>query len=52
MKHFKIIYYCEKGLQNFEVKMNDVLVVYKQVSQQFDEDGKVIIPDVAKSRYG
>lgn len=38
-------YYCEKRDSDFEAKMHDVLVVYKQVSLQFDEDGKVIIPE-------
>ena len=30
---------------DFENKMHDVLVVYKQVSLQFDEEGRIIIPD-------
>ena len=42
--HFKIQYYCEKRDPEFESKMHDVLVVYKQISMQFDEDGNVIIP--------
>ena len=45
IKPFKIKYYCEKRDPDFEAKMHDVLVVYKQVSMQFDEDGNLIIPD-------
>jgi transposase len=44
IKPFKIKYYCEKRDPNFESKMHDVLVVYKQVSMQFDADGNIIIP--------
>lgn len=44
VKPFKIKYYCEKRDPDFESKMHDVLVVYKQVSMQFDENGKIIIP--------
>jgi transposase len=45
IKPFKIKYYCEKRDPDFENKMHDVLVVYKQVSTQFDEEGGIIIPD-------
>lgn len=45
IKPFKIRYYCEKRDPDFENKMHDVLVVYKQVSLQFDEEGRIIIPD-------
>lgn len=45
IKPFKIKYYCEKRDPDFENKMHDVLVVYKQVSMQFDEEGVSIIPD-------
>lgn len=45
IKPFKIKYYCEKRDPDFENKMHDVLVVYKQVSMQFDEEGNIIIPD-------
>ena len=45
VKPFKIKYYCEKRDPDFESKMHDVLVVYKQVSMQFDENGNIIIPD-------
>lgn len=45
IKPFKIKYYCEKRDPDFETKMHDVLVVYKQVSLQFDEVGNLIIPE-------
>jgi transposase len=45
IKPFKIKYYCEKRDPDFDRKMHDVLVVYKQVSMQFDEDGNIIIPE-------
>ena len=45
IKPFKIKYYCEKRDPDFENKMHGVLVVHKQVSMQFDKDGKIIIPD-------
>lgn len=44
IKPFKIKYYCEKRDPEFESKMHNVLVVYKQISMQFDEDGSVIVP--------
>lgn len=44
IKPFKIKYYCEKRDPDFESKMHDVLVVYKQVAMQFDEEGNIIIP--------
>lgn len=45
LKPFKIKYYCEKRDPDFEQKMHDVLLVYKQVSMQFDENGNLIIPE-------
>lgn len=45
IKPHKIRYYCEKRDPDFENKMHEVLVVYKQISMQFDEDGKLIIAD-------
>lgn len=45
IKPFKIKYYCEKRDPDFEAKMHDVLVVYKQVAMQFDEKGNIIIPE-------
>ena len=45
IKPFKIRYYCERRDPDFDTKMHNVLVVYKQVSMQFNEDGSVIIPE-------
>ncbi|MCD7920919.1 MAG: IS630 family transposase [Clostridiales bacterium] len=45
LKPFKIKYYCERRDPDFEQKMHDVLLVYKQVSMQFDENGNIIIPE-------
>ena len=42
IKPFKIQYYCEKRDPEFERKMNDILVVYKQIEMQFDEDGNLL----------
>lgn len=45
IKPFKVKYYLEKRDSDFDQKMHEVLVVYKQVSMQFDENGNLIIPD-------
>lgn len=45
IKPHKIRYYCERRDPEFKTKMHDVLLVYKQVSMQFDENGQVIIPE-------
>ena len=45
IKPFKIKYYCEKRDPLFESKMRDILLVYKQVELQFDENGEIIVPD-------
>lgn len=45
IKPFKIKYYCEKRDPDFKSKMHEVLVVYKQVEMQFDENGNIIVPD-------
>lgn len=45
IKPFRIKYYCEKRDPEFDQKMHDVLLVYKQVSLQFDEEGNIIIPE-------
>ena len=45
IKPFKIKYYCEKRDPEFETKMHEVLVVYKQISMQFDDNGNIIIPE-------
>lgn len=38
----KVTYYCEKRDPDFEKKMHDVLVIYKQVGLRFDENGNLI----------
>ena len=45
IKPFKIKYYCEKRDPDFDSKMHDVLMVYRQVEMQFDEAGSIIIPE-------
>lgn len=40
--HFKVTYYCEKRDPDFDSKMHNVLVIYKQVSLQFDKDGNLL----------
>lgn len=42
IKPHKIRYYCEKRDPDFESKMHDVLVVYKQIEMQFDENGNLL----------
>lgn len=44
IKPHKIRYYCKKRDPEFETKMHDVLLVYKQVSMLFDNEGNIIIP--------
>lgn len=41
LRPFKVTYYCEKHDPDFMSKMHDVLVIYKQVSMQFDEEGNL-----------
>ena len=38
----KVTYYCEKRDPDFEEKMHDVLVIYKQLELRFDENGHFI----------
>ena len=38
----KITYYCEKRDPDFDKKMHDVLVVYKQLELRFDENGNLL----------
>ena len=44
VKPFKIKYYLERKDPDFDKKMHDVLLVYKQVEMQFDENGEIIMP--------
>lgn len=42
IKPFRVQYYCERRDPDFDSKMHNVLLVYKQVSLQFDEEGNLI----------
>lgn len=42
IKPNKIKYYCENRDPDFDQKMHNVLLVYKQLSLQFDESGQLI----------
>lgn len=42
IKPHKITYYCENRDSDFDSKMHNVLLVYKQLSFQFDESGSFI----------
>lgn len=42
IKPFRIKYYCENRDSDFEAKMHNVLLVYKQLSLQFDDSGKLL----------
>ncbi|MCF0187231.1 MAG: IS630 family transposase [Bacteroidaceae bacterium] len=42
IKPHKITYYCENRDPDFDSKMHNVLLVYKQLSFQFDENGQLL----------
>ena len=42
IKPFQVSYYCEKRDPEFDAKMHDILVIYKQIEMQFDQDGNLI----------
>lgn len=42
IKPYRIRYYCENRDPEFESKMHNILLVYKQLSFQFDEEGHFI----------
>ena len=42
IKPSKIKYYCENRDPDFDQKMHNVLLVYKQLSLQFDENGQLL----------
>lgn len=42
IKPHKITYYCEKRDPEFDQKMHNVLLVYKQLTLQFDENGNLL----------
>lgn len=45
IKPHKITYYCENRDPDFDSKMHNVLLVYKQLEMQFDKSGKLIVSD-------
>lgn len=51
IKPFKIRYYLERKDPDFDSKMHDVLLVYKQVEMQFDENGEITIPSDSPMTY-
>lgn len=42
IKPFRIQYYCERRDPEFDKKMHNVLLVYKQLEMQFAEDGNLL----------
>ena len=42
IKPFRIQYYCERRDPDFDEKMHNVLLVYKQLQMQFDEEGHLL----------
>ena len=42
IKPHKMAYYCERRDPNFKAKMHNVLLLHKQLSFRFDEDGNLI----------
>ena len=42
IKPNKITYYCENRDPDFDQKMHNVILVYKQISLQFDENGELL----------
>ena len=44
IKPFRIQYYCERRDPEFDSKMHDVLLIYKQIEMLFDEDGNLYVP--------
>lgn len=44
IKPFRIQYYCENRDPEFETRMHQVLLVYKQIELLFDDDGELYIP--------
>ena len=42
IKPHKITYYCQNRDPDFDSKMHNVLLVYKQLEMQFDEDGELL----------
>ena len=51
IKPNKITYYCENRDPDFDQKMHNVLLVYKQLSLQFDEKGQLIQDDASFKQH-
>ena len=51
IKPFKIKYYCQKRDSEFERKMYNVLVVYKQLSIQLDKKGEMTAGEIHTISY-
>ncbi len=45
IKPHKITYYCENRDPDFDSKMHNVLLVYKQLEMQFNESGELAVSD-------
>ena len=45
IKPHKITYYCDNRDPDFDSKMHNVLLVYKQLEMQFDKSGRLIISE-------
>ena len=45
IKPHKITYYCENRDPDFDSKMHNVLLVYKQLEMQFNESGELTVSD-------
>jgi hypothetical protein len=41
IKPFRIQYYCERRDPDFEEKMHNILLLYKKLSMQFDDEGRL-----------
>ena len=42
IKPFRIQYYCERRDPDFEEKMHNILLIYKKLSMQFDDEGRLL----------
>ena len=49
IKPFKIKYYCEKCDPDFEAKMQNILLVYRQVEMQLDDENLIVPNDTTST---
>ena len=42
IKPFRIQYYCERRDPDFDEKMHNILLLYKKLSMQFDDEGRLL----------